>query len=259
MSKIELLGFNIGYSRSPSVHAAIARAIGANIDFRIDDIAYDRLQGEVYRLLAESDGFFVTKPYKTDVAKMLGSQLPSVNVVRSRDSMTFDTDGVGFVLALERAFPEVWRNVESALILGAGGAASSAAAVLSSRGVRTYILNRTLIRAARLVERTNGAQLYANQSAQLIVNCTSVGQNGEDVLRELCVLPSSFDYAFDFIYSQHTSFLRRLGANGAKTADGRDMLIFQAIEGDKFLLGRDIDTMETYEKVKRILQKDGDI
>ena len=99
--------------------------------------------------------------------------------------------------------------------------------------------------------------MYVNQPAELIVNCTSLGFNGEDVLRELCVLPD-FKYAFDLVYGAgNTPFLYRCGADGARTANGKDMLILQAIEGDKILLGRDWDVMSVFSKVRDILENQG--
>ena len=95
--------------------------------------------------------------------------------------------------------------------------------------------------------------MYFNQPAELIVNCTSVGLHNDDLLTALCVLPD-FKYAFDLIYNPPvTPFLRRCEAAGARTANGLDMLIYQAIEGDKILFGRDINVPQVYEAVRKAL------
>lgn len=249
MFKLALLGRDIAYTRSPSVHGAIAKAMGVDIDFKVVDATYDELGAAVRRLIDECDGFFVTKPYKTDIKRYLNDVETrcGVNLVRCSDKRGFNTDGVGFVRALDKSMSG-WRDkVNGALVLGAGGAAYSVAEALAGAGKRVYVLNRTVVNAAKLCS-TVGAELYVNQPAQLVVNCTSVGSNGEDVLSKLCVLPE-FDYAFDLIYSTETPFLRRCRNGGATVCDGRDMLIYQAIEGDKILLGKDIDTESLYEKV----------
>lgn len=259
MYKLALLGRDIGYTRSPSVHAAIAKATGEDIRFDVADVTYDALDAAVEKLLAEYDGFFVTKPYKTDVKKYIDcSAAGSVNVVRCKDGAAFNTDGMGFVRALDGRFPD-WRDkVKGALVLGAGGAAYSVATELVKLGKRVYVLNRTLKHALRLCAQCVGAELYTNQPTEFVVNCTSLGANGEDVLRALCVLPD-FEYAFDLVYgSGATPFLRRCGANGAQTSDGSDMLVYQAIEGDKILLGRDWDVRSLFDRVGDILKKQGE-
>ncbi len=258
MFKLALLGRDISYTQSPSVHSAIALSTGERIQFDIADVQYDMLGEAVQKQIDGYDGFFVTKPYKTDVKKYIACDAyGAINVVRCMDRATFNTDGAGFIRALDINFSE-WRgDVNGALILGAGGAAYSVARELCALGKRVYVLNRTLKHALKLCTQCRGAELYVNQPAELIVNCTSLGFNGEDVLRELCVLPD-FKYAFDLVYGAgNTPFLYRCGADGARTANGKDMLILQAIEGDKILLGRDWDVMSVFSKVRDILENQG--
>ena len=253
MNKLALLGKDISYTLSPDVHCAIARTLGKEMTFDTVNISSETLAITVDRLLSEYDGFFVTKPYKLDVKQYVGfNRAASINVVRSRDRAVAETDGDGFLLALDRNFAD-WRiDVNNALVLGAGGAARSVATALSAQGKRVFILDRTAVRAAKLCTAI-GAELYANQSAQLIVNCTSAGWNGEDVLHSLCVLPE-FDYAFDLVYARGgTPFIKRCAQSGGRATDGTDMLIYQAIEGEKFIYGRDLDTEKVFDGVKKIL------
>ena len=255
MYKIALLGRDIGYTKSPEVHAAIADCVKSQIRFDVVDVPYDRLGATVNRLLAEYDGFFVTKPYKSEIKRFIDSDLPSVNVVRSKDKAAFNTDGKGFIRALDRNFEEWKTNVKSALVLGTGGAAHSVVSALTEMNVKTYVLGRTVMNAVRLAAMYDGAELYYNQAAQLIVNCTPLGRNGEDVLRALCV-PPMFEYAFDLTYSDGlTPFLRRVQSCGGKIADGTDILIYQAIEGDKILLNENFDEREAYKKALAVLRR----
>lgn len=250
MYKFALIGRDIGYTRSPKIHAAIADALGFELSFEVCDVTYDLLENTVCNLLDRCDGFFVTKPYKTAVGKLLGADI-SVNVVRSRDRKCFDTDGDGFVLALDRNFSD-WKNrVDGVLILGAGGAAHAVASAMCRNGKQVYVLNRSLMNAVRFTETCAGSQLYTGQSAQMIVNCTPVGQNGEDVLRAMCVMPQ-FDYAFDLIYTEdRTPFLRRCAAAGAETQNGADMLMFQAIKGDMLLTDTQCEIRRVFDAVQK--------
>lgn len=266
MLKTALLGRDIGYTRSPEIHRAISECIGQESTFDVFDVKYDTLAYTVEKLLAEYDGFFVTKPYKTEIARYVFdiSGKPdkveqnyekytagvggAINLVRSRDGAVFNTDGTGFIRALDRDFASWRTNVEAAVVLGAGGAAYAVSRVLTELGKKVYILNRTLKNTARLLASVVGTELYINRPAQLIVNCTSVGQNGEDVLRALCVLPQ-FEYAFDLIYTCETPFIRRCRACGVKTASGNDMLVYQAIEGNAILSGTSIETETVFDCV----------
>ncbi len=256
MYKLALLGMDIGYTKSPEVHRAISEVAGIDIDFSVCDVAYDRLGQEIARLERETDGFFVTKPYKTEVKRYIRSCETScgVNFVRTGDMRGFNTDGVGFIRALDRGFGG-WRDkVRGALVLGAGGAAYSVAEALVNCGINVYVLNRTLMNAAKLCK-TVGAEIYLNQPTELIVNATSLGLNGEDALAALCVVPQ-FEYAYDLIYSPpETPFIRRNRNAGAKTLNGADMLLFQAIEGDAILTGNALDVVGIFNKASVLLNK----
>lgn len=256
MYKLALIGMDIGYTRSPLVHAAIGKAIGVDVDFVTRDIVLSELGATVKELSKSVDGIFVTKPYKNDVKRYLSScdTKCGVNFIRTSDMRGFNTDGLGFIRAVNRAFPSWQNKVNAALVLGAGGAAYSVAEALIGVGKSVYVLNRTQVNAAKLCA-TLGAELYFNQDAELIVNATTLGLHNEDALSSLCVIPH-FSYAFDLIYSVTTKFLRRNADGGATTANGADMLLYQAIEGDCIMLGKKLDVEDVFEKADKILQND---
>ena len=255
MYKISVLGSGIGYTASPAVHGAIAAATGVEIACDAVDISDADLGETVKRLFAERDGFFVTKPFKFDIGRYIGSPaFGAVNVVRSRDRAAENTDGSGFMHALDRNFVG-WRDrVESALVLGAGGGAWAVTSALKAVGVNVYVLNRSAVPAAKLCAAT-GCELYANQKTELAVNCTSVGADG-DILRSLCVIPR-FEYAFDLAYRGETPFLAKCRDGGSLVANGYDMLVYQAIEGDLLLLNRQADVNGVFETVDCILERNG--
>ncbi len=257
MFKAALLGRDISYTRSPAVHKAIAQALGIEIDFEVCDVMLDMLDCAAERLLSSTDGFFITKPYKNDIKRYLDSvdTRCGVNFVHCREKRGYNTDGVGFISSLDGSFP-FWRDeVNSALVLGAGGAAYAVTEALINAGKKVYVLNRTVMNAAKMCAAL-GAEIYLNQPAELIVNCTSLGLKGEDALYSMCVLPE-FKYGFDLIYSPEvTPLLKRLADAGCKTKNGADMLVYQAIAGDKILFGADVppfDTEEVFKEVNKIL------
>lgn len=248
MYKFALIGCDIGYTSSPVVHDAVSRELGIDISFEVCDVGADGLEATVQRLFESADGIFVTKPYKNDIKRYLDkvNTRSGVNVVRCADKNGFNTDGVGFLYALDRAFGD-WRSkVRGVLVLGSGGAARSVAEALAGEGKSVYVLNRNMVEAAKMC-RAYGVEQYYNQPAELIVNCTSAGSNGEDILKALCVSPE-FEYAYDLIYYANTPFLQRTAAAGAKVSDGKAMLVYQAIEGEKLLTGVEADTRKIFEK-----------
>lgn len=256
MYKIALLGRDISYTKSPAVHRAIAQAIGIEMRFDVLDIRPEGLSFTVDTLFDEYDGFFVTKPYKSEIAEFFGGTSP-VNVVRCADKTAYNTDGPGFIRAADNNFSDWRERVNSALVLGTGGAAHSVVKALTDAGKKVYVLGRSNIKAARLATKYLGAELYTNQSAEMIVNCTPLGLNGEDALTALCVLPE-FSYAFDLVCADAlTPFLRRNRNNGAQACDGTDMLIYQAIEGERILFGGNFDVQDVYKKVVEILKSNG--
>lgn len=257
MYKAALLGRDIGYTRSPAVHRAISQVLGVEMSFEVVDVTLDKLDGAVEKLFKSVDGFFITKPYKNDIKRYLETVNTrcGVNFVTCGNKSGYNTDGVGFISSLDGKFP-AWRNeVDSALVLGAGGAAYAVTEALQNAGKKVYVLNRTVMNAAKLCSAL-GAEMYLNQPTELIVNCTSLGLHGEDALYSMCVMPE-FKYGFDLIYSSDTPFLKRLRNAGCKTENGMNMLVYQAIAGDRILFGNSLpqfDTEEVFKKASAILE-----
>jgi shikimate dehydrogenase len=96
----------------------------------------------------------------------------------------FNTDGAGFLDALEEAAPNWRARTKTALVIGAGGAARAIAAALAG-DLNLLIVNRTYSRAADLAEKLPraGAAMWEALpacfgDADLIVNATTLGMGG---------------------------------------------------------------------------------
>jgi shikimate dehydrogenase len=124
-----------------------------------------------------------------------------------------------------------------AVILGAGGAARSAAYALATRGLTVVVVNRTVERARSLAAdfgpRVSGhgyetlPQLLPE--ADLLVNCTSLGMVGKPPLEvDIAALkPSAVVY--DVVYVPlETGLLAAARARGHRVVDGLGMLLQQA-------------------------------
>jgi shikimate dehydrogenase len=112
--EVVLIGSPVAHSLSPALQNAAFDACGLEWTYRAVDVA----PGELAKVVRELDaGANVTAPYKLDVARLVGSALPSVNtlVVRSGEVEAHSTD----TAVLEEL------EFERAAIIGDGGAAAA--------------------------------------------------------------------------------------------------------------------------------------
>jgi len=255
MVKLAVIGKDVSQSTSPQIHNFIARELGLEMTYGRISIEESAFEDRIEELLSGYDGLNVTIPYKLSVIPHLkgvegdAAAFGAVNTVLTSTRTGYNTDGLGFMQMLKA------EGVDAAgkdvLVLGAGGGAWAVTSALKAAGVNVYVLNRSAVPAAKLCTAT-GCELYANQKTELAVNCTSVGADG-DILRSLCVIPR-FEYAFDLAYSGETPFLAKCRDGGSLVANGYDMLVYQAIDGDKFLFGEAFaDTERIFDKAKSIL------
>ncbi len=245
--KLAVLGSPIAHSRSPQLQTCFAESCGVG-DFsyiRIETTC-ETLRETVDRLVNEGyDGFNCTMPLKTDMAA-LGDTLTheakilrSVNTVAIRDGK-FDcdtTDGGGIILTAKRAFSELaGRRV---LLLGAGGAARSAALSLKLAGCELTVLNRTAESARALCEMIGGGEFdtltvenlekYA-ANTELLVNCTSLGMSSMSQFESLEFVDRLPDRAaiIDAVYNPlETALLKSAKNRGLTALSGLWMLVYQ--------------------------------
>lgn len=163
-----LLGGKLGHSRSPEIH----RALGT-YEYRL----YEKSAGEVEDFLRHGgwDVLNVTVPYKktafalcdevTGTARRLGN----VNVVVKRLDGTIwgdNTDAHGFAALVASTGVDV-KGLKCA-VLGAGGAGTTAGAVLGEMGAKSVV---TVSRSGE----DNYGNLERHADTALLVNATPVG------------------------------------------------------------------------------------
>ncbi len=158
-----------------------------------------------------------------------------------------NTDVEGFVGALDGADPGWDKRIESAVVLGAGGAARAVVYGLIERGVGAiHVVNRTVDKAVAIRDRFGPRVQPASWSelprllatTRLLVNTTSLGMQGKDPL-EIDLSPLHADaLVFDAIYVPlQTRLLAAARARGCKAVDGLDMLLYQAVRGFELWFG----------------------
>ena len=246
--KFAVLGTPIAHSRSPKLQMGFAKAAGIAY-FSYERIETDRgaLESTVKRLVSEGyAGFNCTMPLKTDMSALADSLtheaklLRSVNTVAVRDGKLdcATTDGGGIILTAKRALGESVSG-KNVLLLGAGGAARSAALSLSLAGAKLTILNRTVSAADELCGMIGGGLPAAlnvenldeySRGADLLVNCTSLGMRGKPEFDDSGFLGNLSDggVVIDAVYDPlETKLLAAAKARGLSAMSGLWMLVYQ--------------------------------
>jgi shikimate dehydrogenase len=253
-----LFGHPVKHSRSPELFAALRRAGGHHVDFQLRDVPPDQLHEALRRLRqGEWDAAGITIPYKEQAANIadeltgVGALAGTVNAIAQRKGRLIgtNTDGPGFLRALEQLASGLDLKGLPVLILGAGGAARGVAAALKMTGAHITLVSRSPGRRASqlahlaedFVDWSPAALLPAARRARLIVQATPIGMspNVDDCLPLPEGMFSHQPLAVDLIYTPwETTFLSAARAAGVHALNGWPMLVYQAAEALDFWLGR---------------------
>ncbi|MBL9143273.1 MAG: shikimate dehydrogenase [Verrucomicrobiaceae bacterium] len=257
-AKLAVIGDPIAHSKSPQMHNPALRHCGI-------DAQYVRVQvpvgsvGEALRKFAKAGfiGINVTIPHKfealdaVDEVDPLARTLGAVNTVQVKDGrlLGYNSDGPGFLAAVDEAFGVSVSSLRVAILGAFGGAGNAVAMQCAIEGCQKLVLvNRSVSRqlevAANLAEYApsikptfligadwNGARIAAElNEVDLIVNGTSLGMKPEDAP----LLPAgsllSRHLVFDMVYragGQLTQLGTLARQAGASYVDGVTLLLHQ--------------------------------
>lgn len=193
-------------------------------------------------------GVNVTVPHKEAAAKAADrSEDTAANTLRWEPDGTisaFNTDGRGFVDALDAAAPG-WRGrVGTAVIIGAGGAARGIAAALAG-SMKLIIVNRTYPRAAELAEQFPGVRAATwpvpqalLSDADLIINATTLGMLDAPSPNWPIARCRLGTIVADIVYRPlETPLLEAAREHGLVAVDGLGMLIHQGARAFELWFG----------------------
>jgi shikimate dehydrogenase len=186
-------------------------------------------------------GLNVTVPHKEAAARAAGwTEGDAANVLRwelDGSLSAFNTDGLGFLKALDECAPNWKAETQSVLIVGAGGAARGIAQAISPHVGRIVFANRTRSRAeaaaaafslgrGEVLPWENLGQGFAE--ADLIVQATALGMAGQPEIGWPLNRCKKHALVADIVYRPlETPLLREARAAGLATMDGLGMLIHQ--------------------------------
>jgi shikimate dehydrogenase len=255
-----LLGWPLGHSLSPQIHAAALEAAGLSGTYNLFSVpplpdGAGPLQGifERFRRL-ELHGLNVTIPHKQAVLPMLdgltkqAEAIGAVNLVyvQGQRWLGDNSDAPALLLDLQRSFA-LQDQAGTALVLGAGGAARAAVYALLQMGWRVYVAARRVEAGWRLVAdlaptATAGgidlqalplepAALVMLPACDLLINATPVGMSP---LTDNTPWPAGLPfptgaYIYDMVYNPaQTLLVRSARATGHSATNGLGMLVEQA-------------------------------
>ncbi len=218
--KYGLIGRTLKHSYSKEIHNFLG-----NSEFEIKEIEPEDL--DEFMQKKDFIGITVTIPYKESVMKYCklsaqAERIGSVNTVINKNGVLYgyNTDYYGFLEISKRK--EISFREKKVLILGTGGTAKTARAVIEDEGARC------IINISR-----NGENTYNNigehYDADIIVNTTPVGMFPNNMETPLDIIPfGNLKSVIDVIYNPlNTELLMQ--RNDVKTAGGLPMLVAQAL------------------------------
>ena len=252
-----VIGWPIGHSRSPLIHNYWLKACRLPGEYRREAVPPEQFPDFVQSLAALGyAGANVTVPHKEaalacsqpdDRARAVGAAntlwLDGGGALRSTN-----TDVEGFLDNLDASAPDWNRDLNKAVVLGAGGAARAVVYGLLQRGVgNIVVVNRSRERADALRERLGAGirtlpweeRNAALTDAGLLVNATTLGMQGQpDPEIEVERLPAH-TVVTDLVYVPlQTPLLRAAMGRRLRTADGLGMLLHQAVRGFSLWFGQ---------------------
>lgn len=277
--QLGLIGYPIQHSLSPWIHGEFLDKANLQGNYKIMEIDInDSFAEKIEQIKNEGImGFNVTVPYKQTIIPFLdelddtAEQIGAVNTVVHQEGkwIGYNTDGIGYVRALEHAYPELFQNKskKKVLILGAGGAARGIYhAVLISGYMQIDIANRTKESAEKIallnkskaktsiLTLVEAEQRLANYD--LIIQTTSVGMkpNTDQTIISLeNVNPAAV--VSDIVYQPiKTSFLQEAEQRGASIHFGHTMLLYQAQFAFEIWTKENVSTDQMDEELKKILE-----
>ncbi|MEM7052472.1 MAG: type I 3-dehydroquinate dehydratase [Acidobacteriota bacterium] len=253
-----VVGRPVAHSLSPRLHNGGYRALGLPLLYlpfeteRFGDFWLEIVESRIPQSLgAPLRGLSVTAPFKGAALAVSGAASPLCERLGVANTLVFSagvweaesTDPVGIVYALRSHGCEL--EGRPAAVVGTGGAGRAAAFGLAREGARVTLFNRGAERAREAAEALDlpWAPLGDLDEGrfEVLVHATSAGRRRDD--------PAPLDASrlapgaavVDMVYGQEpTALLEAVAAEGGIAIDGREVLLYQALDQFRAMTGRDL-------------------
>lgn len=245
-----VIGDPVAHSRSPELHETWFRAAGLPARYEKLAVSREDLVRRGPALPFEFSGVNVTIPHKVailgyvDRIDQTAREAGAANLLYRDEDRAWtagNTDGDGFLLALEEATGEGALG-KDVVILGAGGAARAIGVALRREGAGVTWVNRSLARAKALGPAAELRSDFLDRlevSVDLLVNTLPPQADIADL--DLGPLPDHAVVADVNYYDAAPVLLRRADELGLLAMDGRGMFLWQAALSFRRWTGREPD------------------
>lgn len=249
-----IIGWPLGHTMSPTLHNWGFGELDMEASYAAWPVSPDDLSSFMGQVRTRPiSGLSVTIPHKQTVMEHLDSvsdratQVGAVNTLYWKDNTLCgeNTDVLGFIAPLR----SLDQHPDSALVLGAGGAARAVIVGLKELGIHSIgVTNRTFYKAEKLAEEFNieciDWEARTTASWGLVCNTTPLGMSGD--LEALSPWPAdAFTpdmVAYDIVYNPlETRFLREAKTAGCGTFSGLEMFLHQGLAQFRLWTGLDMD------------------
>lgn len=246
-----VIGNPVEHSRSPWIHARFAELTGQTLQYDKRLAPLDGFAATVLDFIHQGGrGCNVTVPFKFEAAALATHTSERAALAQASNLLTFkdgtieadNTDGAGLVNDIQRN-AGLDLNGRRVLLIGAGGAGAGVLGpLIEASPAHITVANRTLARAADLVQRHTAlallqkTELHAKDLRAIegcfdvIVNASASSLQGAEVP----VAPSTLKpgaLAYDMMYGPPAQrFMGWAREHGAVARDGLGMLVEQAAE-----------------------------
>ena len=261
--KFTIFGNPVEHSLSPKMHGYAIEGLGV-------DATYDKtllLNGTKLKetfFKNNLSGANVTVPHKEEAFKQadevrgIAKTIGAVNtlVLENGKMIAYNTDAEGFFESSKK-----FGDINSILILGAGGTAKAISLIFKEKGKDVTLLNRSKARLKPFIERGFECYTWDNfspKSYDLVVNTTSAGLSDTNYPAPKELLSNILNnskYAIDVIYNKNTPFLQLAKDLNIPCKDGSDMLLYQGVKAFNLFYHDKFDEKEITKFMKKAFQR----
>ncbi len=255
-----LIGKKLEHSLSPSIHSLLLKKTNLCGYYHLFPLKDENRVTPFFEFARRYGvtGLNVTFPYKEIAARYANRKTREVELSGAANTLrveeetisAFNTDISGFTRTL---IDHGLEKVDTAIIIGAGGAAKAVAYALRNLRIETYLYNRSRERFKAFPDELQQNIAFVEDTqeteAELYINTTPVGMDGNGSPTEFAPFPWGVKVAIDVAYStKETGLIKTAKRKGIEAFDGKEMLFHQAVDSFEIWTGHSVDRQSLLEE-----------
>ncbi len=281
MKQYGIIGFPLSHSLSPKLHNQGFQAHSISAQYKAWSIKPNEIKQFMHKFRQEHiHGLSVTLPHKKAIMPFVDKLTQRAKKAGAVNTLFWDNEYIigdnTDIQGIVEPIRQQKQDINSALILGAGGAARAAIIACQELKIqKIYISNRTEEKSKLLAQEFHIQSIDWNKKEDikknikenkrenkdkntqekshfdLIINATPLGMYGEmenkspwnGKLNPKCIV-------FDLVYNPlETQFIKQAQKSGCQSIQGLEMFIHQGLEQFKLWTGIELNAVEAREVV----------